>query len=117
MVPWQHAVQTSLIFSVFNGPAFSPCGKIVYFAGSPERIIYSAQIDPRLGRVGERRVFAEIPDALGYPEGMASDDKVATWSAHWDGGCITRYLPDGSVDRRIPMPAQSVGRRTNQVSA
>ncbi len=101
-------VVLSWSFTVFNGPAFSPCGKFIYFADSPERIIYSAPFDPISGEVGECRIFAELPEAQGYPDGMICDDEGGLWSAHWDGGCITRYLQDGSVDRRILMPAQRI---------
>lgn len=99
-LPWR--------FTVFNGPAFSPDGRTIYFADSPERIIYRARVDPTRQKLTDRAVFAVVPDSLGYPDGMVCDDEGAIWSAHWDGGCITRYLPDGSVDHRIKMPVARV---------
>ena len=99
-LPWR--------FTVFNGPAFSPDGRTIYFADSPQRTIYSAIIDPIHQTLSDRKVFAVVPDFLGYPDGMVCDHQGAIWSAHWDGGCITRYLPDGSVDHRIKMPVARV---------
>lgn len=91
-------------FTVFNGPAFSPCGTRVYFADSPARIIYAAPVDAAAQTIGERGVFARVPDDLGFPDGMACDDDGGLWSAHWDGRCVTRYKPDGAVDVRIGLP-------------
>jgi D-xylonolactonase len=28
------------------------------------------------------------------------------WSAEWYGSCISRYDPDGKLERRIPVPAK-----------
>jgi len=30
------------------------------------------------------------------------------WSARWDGGCLVRYAPDGTEDRRISFPARKI---------
>ena len=93
-------------FTVFNGPAFDPGGERIYFADSSERTIFAARIDPGLGRIRDRTVFARVPESLGYPDGMTCDSEGGLWSAHWDGGCVTRYLPDGSVDFRVAMPTR-----------
>ena len=34
------------------------------------------------------------------------DSEGFLWSANFDGGCITRYAPDGRVDRVIRLPVQ-----------
>lgn len=91
-------------FTVFNGPAFSADGTRVYFADSPERVIYTATVDIEKQKIGERRVFATVPEALGFPDGMICDDLDRLWSAHWDGGCVTCYAADGSVDIRYALP-------------
>lgn len=91
-------------FTVFNGPAFSPCGQFLYFADSPERQIFVASVDARRQKIVDRQVFAKVPDHLGYPDGMTCDDDGGLWSTHWDGGCITRYHPDGRVDFRVDLP-------------
>ncbi|MEP2028797.1 MAG: SMP-30/gluconolactonase/LRE family protein [Paracoccaceae bacterium] len=95
-MPWQ--------FTVFNGPAFSPEGARIYFADSPARTIFMAEVNAKRQKIGDRDIFAVVPEALGYPDGMICDDEGGLWSAHWDGGCITRYHPNGTVDRRIRMP-------------
>jgi sugar lactone lactonase YvrE len=55
-----------------------------------------------------REVFVELGEADGYPDGMACDAQGFLWSAHWDGGRISRYAPDGRLDRVIEPPARRI---------
>ncbi len=93
-----------LAFTVFNGPAFSPSGDRLYFADSPEGIIWTAQFDRQTLSLGECSVFARVRPADGFPDGMTIDDQGCVWSAHWDGWRITRYRPDGTVERTFETP-------------
>lgn len=93
-------------FTVFNGPAFSPEGRVVYFADSPTREIRRASYDPATGAFGEPMVFARLDPDAGYPDGMTVDAEGCLWNAHWDGARLTRYRPDGSVDRGVDMPVR-----------
>jgi sugar lactone lactonase YvrE len=87
-----------------NGPAFSPDGRTCYFADSNSYKIYRYEIDPASGKVGPRRLFAAVPEHQGMPDGMTVDAEGGVWSCHWDGWCVTRYDPDGTVDRVIEVP-------------
>jgi len=87
-----------------NGPAFSPDGKAAYFADSYVRKIFRYDIDPASGEVGPRCPFATVPDDAGVPDGMTVDADGFLWSAHWDGWRVTRYAPDGRIDRVIEVP-------------
>ena len=93
-------------FTVFNGPAFSPDGKIVYFTDSPGRVIFEAEYDSENGAIGEKQVFAALEEGTGYPDGMTVDSEGCLWNAHWDGWRLTRYLPDGSIDRIVEIPVR-----------
>jgi xylono-1,5-lactonase len=89
----------------FQRPGIQPGWQRVYFADSPARTIYTAQVDAARQKIVDRDIFAVVPEVLGYPDGMICDDEGGLWSAHWGGSCITRYHPNGTVDRRIRMPA------------
>ena len=91
-------------FAVFNGPAFSPCGRFIYFTDSPTGNIWRADFNSNNGTVGEHTLFAKAPAKEGYPDGMCTDDEGCLWSAHWDGSRLTRYRVDGHVDTIIPLP-------------
>lgn len=91
-------------FSVGNGFGWSKDVKRMYFTDSQRREILWYEFDSTTGRLGKKHCFAKIPSQNGYPDGLAVDVEDFIWSAHWDGGRITRYAPDGTVDRIIEMP-------------
>ena len=99
----QHALEG---FTVFNGPAFSPKGDFVYFTDSPGRVIFKADYDCVTGTIDNKQVFATLADGTGYPDGMTVDSEGCLWNAHWDGWRLTRYLPDGTIDRIVEMPVR-----------
>jgi sugar lactone lactonase YvrE len=88
-----------------NGPAFSPDGRNCYFADSCGYRIYRYEIDPATGKVGRRQPFATVPVEDGMPDGMTVDAEGGVWSCHWDGWRVTRYGPDGRIERVIKIPA------------
>jgi sugar lactone lactonase YvrE len=92
-------------FVVTNGPAFSADGRTLYFADSPARRIWAYDVDVAAGVPTARRLFAELDPGDGHPDGMCVDAEDHLWSAHWGAGRISRYRPDGSVDRTIDLPA------------
>jgi D-xylonolactonase len=93
-------------YGVTNGPAFSPCGRWIYHTDSFKRTIY------RFARQGDgavdREVFVLFTEADGYPDGMTCDADGYLWVAHWGGARISRFAPDGTLDRAIAMPARQI---------
>ena len=100
---WQ---QMDAGYRVPNGPAFSPCGKWLYHSDTARRIMY------RFARTAEgiadRQPFISFTDADGYPDGMTVDADGHIWVAHWGGGRVSRFTPDGVLDRSIALPARQV---------
>jgi sugar lactone lactonase YvrE len=86
-----------------NGLCWSPDGRTMYFTDSPTRTIVAFPYDPATGTLGERRVFATV-EGPGIPDGAIVDADGYMWSAEFGGGRITRYAPDGRVNRRLPVP-------------
>jgi sugar lactone lactonase YvrE len=91
-------------FIVGNGFGWSLDGKTMYFTDSENRRVLAYTFDLDRGVLGDCRCFAVVPEHAGYPDGLAVDDENHVWSAHWDGGCVTRYRPDGSIERVIGLP-------------
>lgn len=100
-----HRVDTGYICA--NGPTFSPDGRIVYHTDSNAREIYRFDVRSD-GSLGGKRVFARFDDSEGFPDGMTTDREGCLWVAHWGGSRITRFRPDGTRDRAVPMPVSQV---------
>jgi L-arabinonolactonase len=91
--------------AISNGLCLSPDGRLLYFADSPTRTIRVFEIIEPDGTLGPSRLFAHTPDGSA-PDGAAIDADGCMWSAHWGGGCVVRYTPDGRIDRTLRVPAR-----------
>jgi len=91
-------------FHVSNGLDFSPDDKRLYFTDTGKRRIYVYDFDLDSGNIANRRVFHELPEGVGTPNGLTVDAEGCVWSAQWDGWCVTRYDPDGQVERVVNLP-------------
>jgi sugar lactone lactonase YvrE len=92
--------------TVTNGPAFSQDGQTLYATDTTNGTIYAMDLDR--GRLGEPRRFIRFQDGWGHPDGMAVDAEGHLWVCHWGGSRITRFAPDGSVERIVPVPTAQV---------
>jgi L-arabinonolactonase len=86
-----------------NSLAWSPDNRTMYFADSALRTIFSYSYDVESGAIYDRRVFAQCE---WLPDGATVDCEGFVWSAGYDGWCLTRYAPDGRVDKKIGLPVQ-----------
>jgi sugar lactone lactonase YvrE/DNA-binding IclR family transcriptional regulator len=91
-------------FHVSNGLDFSPDNRRLYFTDTGKRRIYVYDFDLDTGQIENRRILHELPEGVGTPNGLTVDAEGYVWSAQWDGWCVTRYDPDGEVERVINLP-------------
>jgi sugar lactone lactonase YvrE len=91
--------------TVSNGLGWSPDGSRMYYADSPMRRVDVFDYDPATGEAFARRVFADLSQAKGVPDGLTVDADGYVWVAMWGGGVLRRIAPDGSEDAVLPMPA------------
>lgn len=81
-----------------NGLAWSADGRRLYSVDTERRTVYVRDYE-----AGERRVHLRLDDH--YPDGIAVDVENHLWMAVWGAGEVRRFAPDGSLVRRITVPA------------
>ena len=91
-----------------NGMAWSPDDKLMYLCDTWARRIYVYDFDVDDGILGARRLFAQLQESEGFPDGLTVDAEGFVWNAHYNGWRITRYAPNGNADRVIRVPVQHV---------
>jgi L-arabinonolactonase len=92
---------------IANSIAFSPDGRRMYFADTPEKRIRLYDYDLDSGVLSGERVFVTV-EGPGFPDGSTVDAEGCLWNAEWGGGRVVRYAPDGRVIRVLPLPASQV---------
>jgi sugar lactone lactonase YvrE len=97
-----HVMATDVHLS--NGLGWSPDDRTLYYTDSLRRTIWAYDYDLDTGAIANRRDFARVPDQAGVPDGLCVDAHGGVWSAHWGGWRLTRYAPDGRIDRVVEMP-------------
>ncbi len=90
-----------------NSLCWSPDGRVMYWADSRARTIWAHDYDTASGMPSGRRVFADLTDQDGVPDGSTVDAEGCLWNAEYGGARVVRYTPEGNVDRVIPLPARN----------
>lgn len=99
-----HVADDGIRFS--NGLALSPDQSTMYFADSVARVIYAYDWRRSDGALRNRRVFARIDRSEGVPDGLSVDAEGYVWCAQWFGGRVSRFDPDGRLERCLHFPAK-----------
>jgi len=87
-----------------NSTCFSPDGRTMYFADTPDRKIESFEYDTEKGTVSAQRTLASFAAEPGLPDGSCVDAGGGVWNAEWEGRRVVRIAPDGKIDRVIEVP-------------
>jgi sugar lactone lactonase YvrE len=94
-------------YRVTNGPAFSPACDALYHSDTGRGIVYRFELTPA-GDIRDREPFIRFPEEWGFPDGMTVDAEGGLWIAHWGGGRVSRFTPDGKLDRDVRLPASQI---------
>jgi sugar lactone lactonase YvrE len=91
---------------ISNGLAWSPDSGTLYYIDTPTRKVQAFDYDLASGALANPRAAFEVPESLGWPDGMTSDTDGRLWIAMWGGAQVTRWDPDsGRLLEQIPVPA------------
>ena len=91
-----------------NGLAFTRDGRHLFHTDSLRRTITRFDYDLATGTLSHPIPFITTREQDGLPDGLTIDAEDHLWSAHWGGGCIVRYTPEGREQLRIALPPKRV---------
>lgn len=90
-----------------NSLAWSPDNKTMYYADTHRHTIWSFEFDLASGKLGRKRMFADLSPHKGRPDGSAIDSTGCVWNAEYGSGQVLRYTPAGLVDLVITVPVMT----------
>ncbi|MBX8483483.1 glucurono-1,5-lactonase [Pseudomonas cichorii] len=95
-------------YIVPNGLGFSPDGKTMYLSDSHPSVqkIWAFDYDTDSGTPHDRRLFVDMNDYPGRPDGAAVDSDGCYWICGNDAGLIHRFTPQGRLDRSVTVPVK-----------
>ena len=95
-------------FIVPNGLAFSPDGNTLYLSDSHPDVqkIWAFDYDTDSGTPHNRRLFVDMTQHPGRPDGAAVDADGCYWICGNDAGLIHRFTPEGKLDRSLAVPVK-----------
>jgi sugar lactone lactonase YvrE len=91
-----------------NGLGWSPAGDLFYYADTATERVDVLHYDVAAGAVAGRRVFADLHDVPGRPDGLTVDSEGGVWIAMAGGGAVRRFTPDGRPGLVIEFPVRLV---------
>lgn len=95
-------------FIVPNGLGFSPDGTTMYLSDSHPDVqkIWAFDYDTDSGTPHNRRLFVDMKQFPGRPDGGAVDADGCYWICGNDAGLIHRFTPAGKLDRSLAVPVK-----------
>jgi sugar lactone lactonase YvrE len=93
-------------FRISNTVAWSPDGATMYFGDTLEDTLYRGSFDPVNSRLEGREVFF-TGFGRGLPDGSAADAEGCLWNCRYDGSCVVRVAPDGSIAGVLETPVKN----------
>lgn len=91
-----------------NGLAWSPTGDLMYLSDSHPKVqlIWVFDYDIETGTPRNRRIFVDMTQHPGRPDGAAVDVDGCYWTCANDAGQLLRFTPEGKLDRSIALPVK-----------
>lgn len=90
-----------------NSIAFAVDGRTAYFADTLTHVIKSQALDAQGWPQGDPRIHVDLRSEGLNPDGSVVDAQGRLWNAQWGAHRVARYLPDGSFERAVEIPASN----------
>ena len=95
--------------TISNGMAWKDDNQTFYFIDTPTRQIKAFSFNLESGDIIFDRIAVEIPEELGFPDGMCIDREGMLWVAHYGGSGVYRWNPNsGELLDKIELPVPHV---------
>ena len=95
--------------TISNGMAWTEDNQTFYFIDTPTRQIKAFQFELESGKIKFDRIAIEIPEKLGFPDGMCIDQEGMLWVAHYGGAGVYRWNPtSGELIEKIELPVPHI---------
>ena len=80
--------------SISNGIVWSKNGRKLFYIDTPTRTVKSFDFEIKSGKISNPKILIKTPDSLGWPDGMAIDEKNNLWIGMWGGSCVSIWSSD-----------------------
>jgi sugar lactone lactonase YvrE len=95
--------------TISNGMAWTEDNRTFYFIDTPTRQIKAFHFELESGKIEFDRIAIEIPEELGFPDGMCIDKEGMLWVAHYGGSGVYRWNPiTGELIEKIELPVPHI---------
>ena len=94
--------------TVSNGLGWAPNGRTFYYVDTPTCQVVAFDYDVTSGTIKNGRLFADLRQVQGRPDGLTVDAAGHVWVAMFGGGAVRRYAPDGHFVQAVPIPTLHV---------
>ena len=92
-----------------NGIVWSPDYTKMYYIDTPTRKVMAWDYNNVTGEISNPKPAVEVPEEMGYPDGMTIDADSNVWIALWSGSAVGCWNPEtGELLRTIDVPAKNV---------
>ena len=106
-----NGVTTKMVDSVTisNGIVWSKDTKKMYYIDTPSKSIKSYDYNIETSTISNEKIAVNIPESLGYPDGMTIDENDTLWVGLWNGNAVAQFDPKtGKLISKIEVPAHNV---------
>ena len=95
--------------TISNGIVWTADKKTMYYIDTPTGHIRAFDFDHKNSTISNERIAVEIPESLGFGDGMTIDEEDKLWVGLWNGNAVARFDPlTGNLLEKIEVPAHNV---------